>query len=292
VDLCNTHGHYGLAEHVTLQGLTEASGYDLTIVVEGHQAHAALPAGARLPSTKAAVILTDEPYHTARTSLFSTGANEGRYDVVASQDDGTTHMHPHGLYLPVAWDPHLKPTMEIEPGSEMFDVGWVGTTEKRRRQWLRSLDWELRGRSWLRIGAKQKSLFCDRERSYYQRVRIAAGAHFFSPEQCIGFYRLCRLVLNVHRDAAGVVPAVSPNPRLYECMGFGLPCLNDARSGFPSEIISFETPQEMGAFAREYLDGSANAQKRVREAVEAGLALAPQHTYAARWATLRQALGL
>ncbi len=294
VDAVHSRGYYGLPEHYRLSDLPLAKGYDLAIAVWGYQVDGVLPPGAKLGAKKSAIVLTDEPYETAETLKLSTGANAGRYDVVASQDSSTAGQHPAGIYLPVAWDPFLKPTIDVQSGSELFDVGWVGGSDPRRKKWLGFLNRSLGGASWLCVGTVKKPSRADKWCRYYSRLPgwSLPGQGFLPPEHVMGLYRLCRAVINIHRDPSGPVEAESPNPRVYECMALGVPCLNDYRKRLPEGCLVFHTPPEMAAFAKELLVGSGSAVRQAKQSVEAGLAAASDHTYPRRWAQLKQALGI
>ncbi|HWD37925.1 MAG TPA: glycosyltransferase [Fimbriimonas sp.] len=294
VDAVHSRGYYGLPEHYRLSDLPLAKGYDLAIAVWGYQVDGVLPPGAKLGAKKSAIVLTDEPYETSQTLKLSTGPNAGRYDVVASQDSATAGQHPGGIYLPVAWDPHLQPTINVQSGCELFDVGWVGGSDNRRKKWLKSLNWQLRGAKWLSVGTVKRPWMSNASCRYYSRLPgwASPGKGFLSPEHVMGLYRLCRVVLNVHRDPNGVVEAESPNPRVYECMALGVPCLNDYRKNLPEGCLVFGSPSEMAAFAKQLLAGSECAAKQAQKSVEMGLALAKDHTYARRWQKLREALGI
>gem|GEM_PF-4459263 len=290
--LCHTRGYFDLRQDIALDDLLNLPGevtYDLALVVWGRQVFARAPEGRTLGARQRGLILTDEPYETPETVTFNATM---MYDIVGVNDAATVDRHRQGIELLCAWDPALRPVGASPGDAPRFDVGWVGGTDRRRRAWLRRLDWANRGASWLWVGPRIRPWFAASGRSRVERVsyRAEPGKGFYTPAECLGFYHQCRMVVNLHRADGPGPPAQSPNPRLYELMGHGIPAVHDSRTQMPPECLRFSHPAEMGRYLRAIRGGSAEAMTRLNAAVEVGRIAAANHTYAQRWATLRLSL--
>ncbi len=280
----NSRGLHDIKEDHPLSDLSKLeSEPDITIVVRGYQVHK-LSLKNGLPGTRSALILTDEPYETEAASAFNSGENQGLYDLVAVNDSATVHRHSSGVFMPCASDETVLPP-KLQP---KWDIGFVGTTDKKREAWLSTIDRACPGASWCLVGPKWKPKTWDKRSSHCQRVRMSTGpaAGYLSPKEVADLYAQCRIVLNVHRDG----DANSPNPRTFDGIAYGLPIVQDHRPDTPESVVQFHDPGSMANFVREYLNGDAECVKRLNDSIKKGLEVRSEHTYTARWAELKSRL--
>lgn len=273
----NSRGLHGVEEDFPLADLASAQLQpDVTLVIRGYQVQD-LQLGRSLPGAKRALILTDEPYETDRTSEFNSGMSEGTYDLVAVNDSSVVDRHREGFYMPCGSDEFVVPPVV----DRKWDICYVGTADKRREEWLREVDRANPGASWCLVGPKWKPKRWDKRASQYERVRMstAPGQGYLSPDEVAGLYAASRLVLNIHRRGDGS----SPNPRTYDGIAYGLPILQDARPDTPKSVLQFADPGSMASFSRGYLQNEAGCIDKVKASVTEGLEIRGQHTYSARW---------
>ncbi|HXH62184.1 MAG TPA: hypothetical protein VNI20_12605 [Fimbriimonadaceae bacterium] len=277
----NAHGFYDLPDE-PLDKLTSLD-VGVTVVISGRQVHDRMRARS-IPGTAKALVLTDEPYETQSTALFNSETWAGTYSAVYTNDSSSVGRHQQGRFLPCAYDATVKPE---QYDKKPFDIGFVGTTDDRREQWLGTVDRLCKGRTWCVVGPKWKPRFWDRTHSQHTRVRMdtSPSTGYFSPEEVADLYAKCKIVVNVHRE-----PGSSPNPRAFDLIGYGIPAVQDVRADSPSSVVQTETPEKMGGLINAFLEGDELVKELFRRSVNVGLECAPDHTYDARWASVRQDL--
>lgn len=290
----HSRGYHGVVQDAALEDLPKLPAADVTLVISGHQVARLFAPPLRLPGRKRALILTDEPYETGRTQSYNQGEWKNTYDVVAVNEAATVNLHREGVFLPCATDPEVIPAYSNLGGEPLWDIGYVGTFDSHRERWFRAIaDHNPRAR-WLMIGPKWLPFRRNRAETYHRRIsmRTEPGSGYLSPSEVLGFYSLCRLVLNIHREESSDFPglATSPNPREYDLIWLGLPHVADARANLPVPELGFKTPSECGQFVEGFLGNDVGCQERMKVALAKSAQIRDEHTYLSRWNSLKAAL--
>ena len=198
---------------------------DLLLAVHGGRLPVHVVDAVRKLGVRTAVWLLDDPHEIDLSSRYAR-----HYDWVFTDERLAVSAHKAAgsartFHLPLGCDPELQRPRAV-PARYRSDVCLLGTGFEERLKLLQSVENEL-----CRFELKLVGHWEGIPGSSPLKGRVVEG--FVKPEEAAKYYAGARIVLNPHRDGAGLsmasnlwnVRAVSPNPRLFEaaaCGGFVL----------------------------------------------------------------------
>jgi Glycosyl transferase family 2/Glycosyl transferases group 1 len=282
----------GLEHAATDLGVASASAYwdapDLAARVEQFQPDLLLAVhgrkfarrfGQKIPGTRSAAWLLDEPYEVDDTSKFSRS-----YDTVFLNDPATHGRHQNAHLLPVCFDPAV---CYYRPGPREYGVGFIGAANPAREQMLDEL-------------ARNKRL------SYVvggpwrnPRLREHCLAASVPAREAAELYRKTQVIINVFRRAGHpnsgpeaahhynrqLTAGTSMAPRIYEALGCGALVISERRPEIERlcpELPVFDGPEELHA----KIEGLLNDPARFDSVRTACIRRLAGHTYAHRLYTV------
>jgi hypothetical protein len=246
---------------------------DLLFVVHGRKFKLRWPQLAA--QHRSAIWLLDEPYEVDDTVNFSK-----QFTHVFVNDPATLERHPRSSYLPVCYDPHLHyPGRAERPHA----VGFIGGGNGTRDRYLAAL--AAKGLLSYVIGGP----WLDK------RLQAICKSRNIPAAQTPDWYRSTRIVLNVFREKHHYnrlkTPATSLNPRVYEALACGALVVSEWRPEAETlipDLPTFRTVEE----CVDLVVGLLADQDRAESIRLNCLASITSHTYAARLATVLEAMGL
>ncbi|MGM0882771.1 MAG: CgeB family protein [Bacillota bacterium] len=266
---------------------------DLVLVLEGHTMDVAQIDRIREAGIRTAVWLTDDPYYTDITAAIVP-----HYDYIFTlelsclefyRQLGCTQVH----YLPFAADVRIFRPLHVD-FSRRRDVCFLGNAFWNRVKlfdqvapYLASKNTYISGFWWKRL----------------KKYRILANNidlnRWLVPEESNVMYNASRIALNLHRahddntlnSNSRQIPALSPNPRVFEIAACGTMQLTDIREDLGrfftpgEEIVTYASPQEMIEKIEYYLHHEDERQAIALRALHRTLR---EHTYPKRLAQMLQ----
>ena len=220
---------------------------------------------AKLPHTRSAVWLVDEPYEVDDTARWSAA-----FDVVGLNDAATLARHVNAFALPVCHDPLLH----FDPGgARRWQVGFIGGHNAQRERLLLAL-----------AQADQLSYVVGGPWHSALLQSLSLG-HNVPAERTAELYQQTQIVINVFREThhfnARRTPATTMNPRIHEALACGALVISEPRAEIAQRLPglpTFDSAEALQAHVTHFL---ADAQARQALQADCAALLRDQH-YAQR----------
>ncbi|MFC5447330.1 CgeB family protein [Paenibacillus aestuarii] len=240
----------------------------------------------RAAGIRTAIWLPDDPYHSDQTTQIVV-----HYDYVFTlerscvetyQSLGCANVHylPFGIHA-------SEVKLEYVPTSYRKDILFIGSAFWNRVAFIDEMADYLKDKNFLING-----YWWDRLKNYNKLASKIQG-YWLSPEETAKYYRAAKIVINLHRSIddeshnsnSRRIPAVSPNPRLFEINASGTLQLTDVRDELTNfykpgeDLDTFSSPQELIGKIEYYLNHEPDRQRIALNGLSRTLR---EHTYRSR----------